>query len=307
MAQTRGNGFVGRVKEEQLARGLGWFSLGLGLAQILAPRSLGRTIGVGEHPTLMRLIGLRELACGVGILTQKNPSDWLWARVGGDLMDVALLGIAFTSEDSKPSRIAAATAVVAGVARIDMSCSQQLSQNPGANIRAIHVTRAITIDRSPEELFQFWRNFENLPRFMNHLKSVEVKSDTRSHWVAKGPANSDIEWDAEIVNEHRNEMIAWQSCEGADVENAGSVRFTPATGGRGTVVKVELKYDPPAGVLGATVARLFGEAPEKQIAIDLGRLKQFLETGEIARTEGQAAGRKKSTSRKYDELVRSGA
>jgi uncharacterized membrane protein len=307
MAQTRGNGFVGRVKEEQLARGLGWFSLGLGLAKILAPRSLGRTIGVGEHPTLMRLIGLRELACGVGILTQKNPSDWLWARVGGDLMDVALLGIAFTSEDSKPSRIAAATAAVAGVARIDMSCSQQLSQNPGANIRAIHVTRAITIDRSPEELFQFWRNFENLPRFMNHLKSVEVKSDTRSHWVAKGPANSDIEWDAEIVNEHRNEMIAWQSCEGADVENAGSVRFTPATGGRGTVVKVELKYDPPAGVLGATVARLFGEAPEKQIAIDLGRLKQFLETGEIARTEGQAAGRKKSTSRKYDELVRSGA
>ena len=306
MAHKNGNGFVGRVKEEELARGLGWFSIALGVAQILAPRRLGRTLGVGDHPTLMRLIGLRELTCGVGILTQRNPSDWLWARVGGDLMDIALLGVAFASDEAEPSRIAAATAAVAGVTRMDLNCSQQLSRNPGANIRAVHITRAITINRSPEELFQFWRNFENLPQFMNHLESVEVKTDTRSHWVAKGPARSRVEWDAEIVNEHRNEMIAWQSCEGADLKHAGSVRFTPATGGRGTVVKVELKYDPPGGVLGNTVAKLFGESPEKQIATDLHRLKQFLETGEVARTEGQPAGRSRSTSRKYDELVQSG-
>jgi uncharacterized membrane protein len=106
------------------------------------------------------------------------------------------------------------------------------------------------------------------------------------------------------VNEHPNELIAWQSCAGADVQNAGSVRFYPATGGRGTVVKVEIKYEMPAGVLGVTFARLFGQFPEKHIAVELGRFKQLMETGEIARTEGQPAGRKRSTSRKYDDLVR---
>jgi len=157
--------------------------------------------------------------------------------------------------------------------------------------RGVKVEKSVTIDRSPEELYTFWRNFENLPRFMDHLESVRVTDDKRSHWVAKAPAGTTVEWDAEVYNEKPNEMIAWRSLEGSDVDNAGSVHFERASGGRGTVVKVSLKYDPPGGVIGATIAKLFGEAPDQQIQEDLRRLKQVMEAGEIPTTEGQSSGR----------------
>ncbi|HZB44266.1 MAG TPA: SRPBCC family protein [Pyrinomonadaceae bacterium] len=163
--------------------------------------------------------------------------------------------------------------------------------------RGVKVEKSVTINRPPEELYSFWRNFENLPRFMNHLESVRVTGGDRSHWVAKGPAGSTVEWDAEVYNEKENEMIAWRSLEGADVASAGSVHFTPAAAGRGTVVRVVLKYDPPGGVIGATVAKLFGENPEQQIDEDLRRFKQVMESGEIATTAGQPSGRAASAGK----------
>jgi uncharacterized membrane protein len=163
--------------------------------------------------------------------------------------------------------------------------------------RGIKVEKSVTISRSPEELFKFWRNFENLPRFMNHLESVHVTGEGRSHWVAKAPAGSSVEWDAEIYNEKENELIAWRTLDNPDVASAGSVRFEPAAGGRGTIVRVVLKYDPPGGKLGAFVARLFGENPEQQIDEDLGRFKQLMETGEVATTEGQPSGRSAAAGR----------
>ncbi|MDQ3745504.1 MAG: SRPBCC family protein [Acidobacteriota bacterium] len=163
--------------------------------------------------------------------------------------------------------------------------------------RGIKLEKSVTINRPPEELYRFWRNFENLPRFMNHLESVTETGAGRSHWTAKAPAGSTVEWDAEIYNEKEGEMIAWRTLEGADVASAGSVHFEPAAGGRGTVVRVVLKYDPPGGKLGALVARLFGENPEQQITEDLGRFKQLMETGEVATTEGQPSARGASGGR----------
>jgi uncharacterized membrane protein len=160
-----------------------------------------------------------------------------------------------------------------------------------AGNRGIKVEKSVLINKSPEELYRFWHNFENLPQFMNHLESVQVRDDRRSHWVAKAPLGTTVEWDAEIINEKENELIAWRSLEGADVNNAGSVRFQPARGGRGTEVKVSLEYDPPAGVLGAAVAKLFGEEPNQQVEEDLRRFKQLMETGVIPTTEGQSSGR----------------
>jgi len=157
--------------------------------------------------------------------------------------------------------------------------------------RGIKVEKSVTINKSPAELYSFWRNFENLPRFMNHLESVKTTGEGRSHWVAKAPAGKTVEWDAEIYNEKENELIAWRSLEGADVDNAGSVRFEPEAGGRGTVVKVTLKYDPPGGALGAAIAKLFGEEPSQQIEEDLNRFKQVMETGQTPTTEGQPSGR----------------
>jgi uncharacterized membrane protein len=158
--------------------------------------------------------------------------------------------------------------------------------------KAIDVTVATTINASAEELFAFWRNFENLPRFMKHLESVQVLDDDRSHWKAKAPLGANVEWDARITQESPNELIAWESLEGSDIPNRGSVRFTPATGGRGTVVAVTLYYDPPGGQIGALIAKLFGEEPEGQVRDDLRRFKAVMETGEIPTTEGQTSGRR---------------
>jgi uncharacterized membrane protein len=191
----------------------------------------------------------------------------------------------------------------------------------------MQVKQAITINGAPEELYRFWCDLQNLPRFMKHLESVTTEqmmgqtavqasmgatdqpvgwpaSDRRSHWVAKAPAGTTVEWDAEITEDRPNELIAWRSLEGADVDSAGTVRFEQAPGGRGTVVKLEMHYHPPAGALGAGIAKLFGEDPEWQVKEGLRRFKQLMEIGEVITTEGQPAGGESSTSRKYDAAVR---
>ena len=158
--------------------------------------------------------------------------------------------------------------------------------------KGIRVEKSVIIDATPEALYAFWRNFENLPRFMDHLESVTVIDDKHSHWVAHGPVGIDAEWDAEIINEVPNELIGWRSVDGSRVDNAGSVHFKAATGGRGTELKVVLRYDPPGGALGAAISRLFGENPAWQVQEDLRRLKQLIETGELPTIEGQSSGRK---------------
>jgi uncharacterized membrane protein len=155
----------------------------------------------------------------------------------------------------------------------------------------IKVEKQITIDRPARELYAYWRNFENLPRVMSHVRSVTVIEPSRSHWVVDGPAGTTVEWDAVIHNDVPNEIIAWRSAEGAEVASAGAVVFRSAPGGRGTEVKVSLQYNPPGGVLGSLVARLFGDAPEQQIEEDLRRFKRIMEGREAASGEGQSSGR----------------
>jgi uncharacterized membrane protein len=155
--------------------------------------------------------------------------------------------------------------------------------------RGTKVEQSVEINRPAAVLYDFWRNFENLPRIMNHLESVTVTGD-RSHWVAKAPAGSTVEWDAEIYNEKQGELIAWRTLEGSQVASAGSVRFEETAPGT-TTVSVSLKYDPPGGKLGAAVAYLFGENPSQQIADDLQRFKQIMESrDESANAGGQQRG-----------------
>lgn len=154
----------------------------------------------------------------------------------------------------------------------------------------IHVSAAYIIQRDVQELFDFWKNFENLPRFMKHLEAVQRVDENRWRWVARGPAGKSVTWEAEVINEEPGRLIAWRSLENADVDNAGSVRFLPAVGNRGTEVRVEIEYIPPAGKIGQAIAWLFGEEPQQQVRDDLRRFKQFMETGEIPTTEGQPRG-----------------
>jgi uncharacterized membrane protein len=281
---------------EELARGLGVFSIGLGLAEVVTPRGIAKIVGVrsdSSNRLLIRLLGLREIAHGVAILSQNGRSAaTVWSRVFGDAIDLACLGAAFASPNTNKGLVAFATANVLTVTALDVVCSQQLSLanpvTPGGSSN--RVNKSIVINSSPEELYQFWHNFENLPRFMHHLESVRVTGDGRSHWVATAPAGTTVEWDAEITEDRPNELIAWRSLEGADVYNRGSVRFEQAAGGRGSIVHVEIDYDPPGGKLGAAVAKLFGEDPEQQVGSDLRRFKQVIETGEVVVSEGTVRG-----------------
>ena len=158
--------------------------------------------------------------------------------------------------------------------------------------QSIKVEKTVTINKPVEELYRFWHNFENLPRFMKHLQSIKVIDAKRSHWIANAPLGNHVEWDADITDEQENHLIAWASVAGADIDNSGFIRFQPAIGGRGTEVKVVLEYNPPGGAIGAAIAKLFGEEPEQQIGDDLNRFKQLMEAGEIATTAGQPSGRK---------------
>lgn len=151
-----------------------------------------------------------------------------------------------------------------------------------AGPRGVHVRERVTIQRPRDEVYRFWRQLSNLPRFMRHLERVDEIDARRSHWVAKAPFGRHVEWDAEIVNEVENELIGWRSLPGSGVVSAGSVRFEDRPGG-GTTVLVHLQYEPPAGRLGAWVASMAGEEPSQQIHDDLRRLQWYLETGEIAR------------------------
>ena len=154
----------------------------------------------------------------------------------------------------------------------------------------LHVTKAITIMQPADTVYRYWRDFSNLPNFMAHVQSVATTGDRPFALGRVGPAGQSVEWDAEIVEDRPGELIAWRSLEGATFANEGSVRFERAPGERGTEVHVELRYDPPAGRLGAAVAKLFGEEPGQQIGDDLRRFKQVMETGEVVRSDGSLEG-----------------
>lgn len=263
---------------KKLATGLGWFSIGLGLAELLAPRAIASISGVPKQRTgLIRLYGLREIASGVTIISQENPASGVWSRVAGDALDLATLGAAAASPNSKKGRLAFATANVLAVTALDVICATQLSNGK----QGIHASASCIVNCEPEEVHAFWRNFQNFPRFMRHIEAVEELGDGRYHWKAKGPAGMSVEWDAMIVADDPGTVITWRSLENADVDNAGAVRFERAPGGRGTIVRVNIEYNPIGGVLGAAVARLFGEEPNQQLDDDLRRFKQVMEVGEV--------------------------
>ena len=145
----------------------------------------------------------------------------------------------------------------------------------------IKVKKAVTVNAPPEYLYTFWRRLESLSALFDNV-SVQPLDDIHSRWTLKAPGGVTLKWDAEITVDRENDMIGWRSLDGADLDNAGYVRFERATGGRGTVVRVALQYNPPAGKLGAALATLLGEKPENLVEEALRKFKQLMEAGEIA-------------------------
>jgi uncharacterized membrane protein len=279
--------------ESTLTRTLGWVSLGLGVAQLAAPRAVRRFAGAKDRPATMAtvpLVGARELVHAATLVPFRRPSAWVCTRVAGDVLDLVLLARAARGGHRRRTA-ALAMAAVAGITAVDVYTALRTMRDRRStrDESAIYLNAAITINCTPDEAYRFWRDFENLPSFMTHLDSVRVTGARTSKWKAKAPGGT-VGWDAELTGDKPSELIGWRSKPGASVPNAGSVRFRPAPGGRGTEVRVELAYNPPAGRLGAIVARLLGENPEQQVRDDLRRFKQVMETGEVVRSEGSPEG-----------------
>jgi len=297
MSATSKNGSAG--PQDLVAKGLGIFSFALGIPQTLAPGRMNRMIGIKDDSKsrmLMRAVGIRELTAGVGIFTDRRPTEWIWARVAGDTMDLALLGSALRSKSRSPARTLAATGAVIGAFTVDVIDGVRLSRassngsEESEREQPVRVTAAITVRRDREELYAHWRDFESFPTFMAHIEEVRSTAPTRSHWKARGPMGMTAEWDAEITDDVRGERISWRSVEGSKIDNSGTVRFVQAPADQGTEIHIEMSYDPPAGAVGATIAKLLGEEPAIQIKDDLRRFKQIVEAGEVVRSGGSPEG-----------------
>jgi uncharacterized membrane protein len=281
--------------DERLAQGLGWFSIALGLAETIMPRAVARLAGMPPRRGLLRAYGVRELASGVGILSQRRPAMWLWSRVAGDAIDLATLAGALTSRRSRRGRILVATAAVAGVTALDVLAARRLSRDTGRATTdtpgGVRIRTSVTVNRPPDEVYRFWRDFSNLARVMRHIESVHVHGERRSHWVAVGPGGTRLEWDAEIIDDRPGELISWRSVPGGDVQTEGVVRFVAAPGRRGTEVHVDMQYRTSLGLVGSMVGRWFGGAASTLAHEDLRPLKQILETGEIPTSDGSPSAR----------------
>jgi len=284
---------IGPDPDQQLARNLGWFSIGLGAAEILAPGLIARISGAPDSDrsrTVIRTYGVREIAQGIAILSSMpRPAGWVWGRVAGDFLDIGSVGVGMLSEEGNLPRGILAITSLLGVTAIDYYCADKLSiKTPSTGTTPegrIRIAQSIIVGRQPEEVYGFWRRLENLPRFMSHLESIEETGNGQTHWRTRAPGGPSVEWDAQITANEPNRRISWRSLPGSTVENSGTVWFQPATGGRGTQIRVELEYQPPFGKLGAVAASLFRENPKQQMYDDLRAMKQVLEVGDRARSD----------------------
>lgn len=283
--------------KDRLTTFLGWFSIGLGLAELAAPDAVARLIGVHErkHRRLLRFYGIREIAAGVGIIARPKPTYWMWNRVIGDLIDLASMRRAMGSRGTDEARLRAAMMAVAGVTALDIGTSLRLTserspaaghdagsfQEPEGEDGQQVLTATVTVNRHVEEAYAFWKDPRNYARFMDNIDSVNPTTGGRARWKVKAPVGLSVEWDAEIVSDEPNEVIRWRSTDGSSMDNSGTVTFRRAPGDRGTIVTLQVEYRPRAGVVGAGIARFFSTIPKTHLANDLRRFKQLVEVGEV--------------------------
>jgi uncharacterized membrane protein len=278
------------VDLSRAVRFLGWFSVGLGAAELFCPGTIAKISGVKKNSKLIRLYGIREIAAGVGIFTRSNPAPWLWMRVAGDVIDLAsLVGGA---RSNRRLAVTGAVTAVAGVTALDLLCAQRSSAESSRISDMERAEASVLIAVPPEECYRFWRDLRNIPRFAGLQLSVSETGLTTAHWTLQLPGDAGkLEWDAETVDDVPGERISWRHLPGSPVDAQGSVNFEAAPGNRGTIVRVQIDYDHFGKSVASPLARLIGKHPEQLLYKSLRRMKQLLEVGEILTTEGQPAGR----------------
>jgi uncharacterized membrane protein len=255
-----------------LARGLGWVSVGLGIAGLTASRGVARAVGVPHGRGAVLAVGFRELVSGVALLARPRPAGYAWSRVAGQVIDLALLVAARRLKKTNRKRIAIAAGAISGLLLLDLVSGWRLAGVERARIlgrRTREVRETLTIRTRPSDAYAAWRDLARLPRFMVHLVAVDPLDERRSHWTARTRTGDTTGWTAEIIEDVPGERIAWRTTAG----HAGVVRFRPRAGG--TEVDVQQWFDTPRVL--AHLAKLFGEHPAERLRGDLQRLKRLLE------------------------------
>lgn len=278
------------AKARPMARVLGVASAALGVPMVTSPETVARLAGVDDvevAPHVIQAVGVRELMHATALLA--GPPKTLWTRVAGDAFDLLVLARAVSrGRGEGRARVSVATAAVAGIAAIDTVAairSRHTGQHGRGRPGPLHLTASVTVRCTPQEAYDYWRDFERLPRFMGHLRSVTLDGQGRSTWTANAPVRKQVTWQAEMTGDDPGRRISWKSLPGADIANSGTVHFAETPDGSGTEVRVSLHYDVPAGALGRAVARLWGEEPTQQVHDDLRRFKAIIETGDVVRSD----------------------
>lgn len=278
------------ARARPLARGLGVASAALGVPMIASPDTVARLAGVDDikvAPHLIQAVGVRELLHATTLLV--GPPKTVWTRVAGDAVDLVLLARALGSRTGeRETRVSVAAAAVAGIAVVDTVAairSRHTGQHGRGKPGPLQLKASVTVRCTPQEAYDYWRDFERLPQFMGHLRSVTVDGQGRSTWTANAPIKKQVTWQAEMTGDEPGRRISWKSLPGADVANSGTVHFAETPDGSATEVRVSLHYDVPGGALGRAVARLWGEEPTQQVHDDLRRLKAIIETGDVVRSD----------------------
>lgn len=282
-------GWTGAENGTALTTTLGWFSIGLGALELTAPGVVRNLLGLEQSRTtdlVIRAMGLRELGQGLGILANPRSKEWVGLRIPGDMLDMALLAVAIARSDHR-GRALATTGAATVIGVLDIVATEGLAERRKAPTPELaaepsgYTRRSITVNRPIAEVFDFWHDVSNLPRFMAHVDTIEPLGGGRSRWTGREPGGQPREWEAEAIEVRENELIAWQSVGGAPVYESGSVRFEEAPNGRGTVVTVEVRSMPRGGSLGTALLKVARREPGQHLADDLRRMKQWIETGVI--------------------------
>ena len=293
----RSNGASARPAAGQAsARALGWFSIGLGLSELLMPEKLARAIGFRRNPLWLRVMGAREIAAGIGILAAQRPgAGLLQLRVLGDAIDLGLLASAWGPAGRHRDRLSVATAAVVGVTVLDVLATRQLASQAR---EPLQLHSSIAVQGTPDTIYRRLRELRRLPEYLSHVASIELQGEQGFRLQSDIDFGGGSRWQGRIVEDVPAQRITWELAPESPMRARGQFELSALPGDRGTLLRATLTLEPAAPKLASVLARLFGSAPEQLLMRELRRFKQFIETGEVATTQGQSSGRRSLISRR---------
>jgi uncharacterized membrane protein len=280
-----------KTSAARLGVALGWVGVGIGIAELLMPRAMAKTTGL--PPRSVRALGTLELLASAGTLLQHRQPAWRWSRIAGDLIDLSLL--AWAGRRTSNVRLPLITALFAGMTALDVLSAydgQRQGARQGGLPSTLRICKSFHIQRSPEACYRFWRNFENFPKFMSDVDSVQVIDATRTHWRMRATRGEPVEWTVELFSDIPSQQLGWRTIADSPLEHSGVVKFLPAYGHTSTRLDIDIIYKIPIGQPMDLLSLLFTDEPARRWEDDLRRFKQLIETGEIATTLGQSSGRR---------------